>query len=366
MLPFFKMYRDILPLARERTRKYYGHNGVFFPETMVFWGTYLNLGYGWKRKGKPDGMVGSGYIRRYWQGGLELTAMMLDYYDHTQDADFLKNTLLPIASEVMVFYDEHYKRDATGKIRIYPAQMLESIWDAENPMPEVAGLHYSLPQLLALPQDAVESSVRERWQRMLRELPALPMGKSGDKDILLGAGRLVQTKRHNNENARLYAVWPYKLYGVGLKDLQLARNTWLTRDIKSLKANCWYNDIVWAARLGLENEARMRLAERFTLSGEFRFPAMYIRGDWPPDHDNGGVCQNTVQLMLMQYYGKRIILLPAWPKEWNADFKLHAPLRTTVEGRVDNGKLVDLKVTPKNRRKDVEIDESWLPEAGQQ
>jgi hypothetical protein len=37
-----------------------------------------------------------------------------------------------------------------------------------------------------------------------------------------------------------------------------------------------------------------------------------------------------------------------------------------VEGRIDNGKLVDLKVTPKNRRKDVEIDESWLPEAGQQ
>jgi hypothetical protein len=365
MLPFFKMYRDALPLARERTRKYYGHNGVFFPETMVFWGTYLNLSYGWKRKGKPDGMVGCGYIRRYWQGGLELTAMMLDYYHHTQDAEFLKKTLLPIASEVMMFYDEHYKRDAAGKIRIYPAQMLESIWDTVNPMPEVAGLRYSLPQLLALPKDAVEKPTRERWRRMLGELPALPRGKSGDKDILLGAERLVQTKRHNNENARLYAVWPYKLYGVGLKDLQLARDTWRTRDIQKFKANCWYNDNVWAARLGLENEARIRLAERFTLSGEFKFPAMYIRGDWPPDHDNGGVCQNTVQLMLMQYYGKRILLLPAWPKEWNVDFKLHAPLRTTVEGRVENGKLVELKVTPKSRLEDVEMDESWKPGTGQ-
>jgi hypothetical protein len=31
--------------------------------------------------------------------------------------------------------------------------------------------------------------------------------------------------------------------------------------------------------------------------------------------------------MLMQTVGRKILLLPAWPKNWNADFKLHAPLR---------------------------------------
>ena len=74
-----------------------------------------------------------------------------------------------------------------------------------------------------------------------------------------------------------------------------------------------------------------------------------------PDLDNGGVCQNTIQSMLMQCSGKKIILLPAWPKEWNASFKLHAPENTTVEGRVMNGRISDLIVTPESRRKDVVV-----------
>ena len=61
----------------------------------------------------------------------------------------------------------------------------------------------------------------------------------------------------------------------------------------------------------------------------------------------------ALQRMLMQCEGKAIRLLPAWPKEWNADFKLHAPHNTTVEGRVENGKVIDLKVTPESRRNDI-------------
>jgi hypothetical protein len=47
---------------------------------------------------------------------------------------------------------------------------------------------------------------------------------------------------------------------------------------------------------------------------------------------------------------------PAWPKNWDAEFKLHAPYETTVEGRIARGKLVDLKVTPEVRKADVTIE----------
>jgi len=63
----------------------------------------------------------------------------------------------------------------------------------------------------------------------------------------------------------------------------------------------------------------------------------------------------TLQMMLMQTDGKRIDLLPAWPKEWTADFKLHAPYQTTVEGHVEDGKITHLHVTPNSRAKDVVI-----------
>jgi len=60
-----------------------------------------------------------------------------------------------------------------------------------------------------------------------------------------------------------------------------------------------------------------------------------------------------LQEMLMQTDGRKIYLLPAWPKDWNATFKLHAPYQTTIEGRIKNGVIEDLKVTPAERLSDV-------------
>lgn len=49
------------------------------------------------------------------------------------------------------------------------------------------------------------------------------------------------------------------------------------------------------------------------------------------------------------------MLLPAWPETWDADFRLHTPLRTVIEGKVRSGKLVELRVTPASRQQDVEV-----------
>ena len=39
------------------TRKYYGHDGAFYPETMLFWGNYTDSDYGVERKGMEDGLA---------------------------------------------------------------------------------------------------------------------------------------------------------------------------------------------------------------------------------------------------------------------------------------------------------------------
>ena len=59
--------------------------------------------------------------------------------------------------------------------------------------------------------------------------------------------------------------------------------------------------------------------------------------------------------MLMQTEGRKILLLPAWPKDWNCTFKLHAPFKTTVSGSVSEGKVTSLAVDPPERAKDVLI-----------
>jgi alpha-L-fucosidase 2 len=49
------------------------------------------------------------------------------------------------------------------------------------------------------------------------------------------------------------------------------------------------------------------------------------------------------------------IAFGAWPCSWDADFKLAAPLNTTVEGVFKDGKLVSLTVTPPSRRSSVHV-----------
>jgi hypothetical protein len=66
-----------------------------------------------------------------------------------------------------------------------------------------------------------------------------------------------------------------------------------------------------------------------------------------------------LQQMIMQTDGKKILLLPAWPKEWEGDFKLNAPYMTTVQGTISHGKIINLIVTPKERAADI-IDMSFV------
>jgi hypothetical protein len=85
-----------------------------------------------------------------------------------------------------------------------------------------------------------------------------------------------------------------------------------------------------------------------------KFLAFWAHGnDYQPDEDNGGNGENGLQQMLLQAVGKKLLLFPAWPKDWDVDFKLNAPFQTTVQGKFEHGKLIELVVTPPERKADV-------------
>jgi hypothetical protein len=56
---------------------------------------------------------------------------------------------------------------------------------------------------------------------------------------------------------------------------------------------------------------------------------------------------------LLQTIGDKIVLFPAWPKDWDVDFKLHAPKNTIIEAVLKNGEITSVKITPEERAKDV-------------
>jgi len=120
----------------------------------------------------------------------------------------------------------------------------------------------------------------------------------------------------------------------------------------------------WAdmAALGLTKEAAMRgIAKLSDQASCCRFPAFFGPGhDWMPDHNWGGSAMVGLQEMLLAPEpgptGK-LNLFPAWPADWDVDFKLHAPGPTIVEAVLRGGKLTSLKVSPESRAKDIV---NWL------
>jgi hypothetical protein len=59
--------------------------------------------------------------------------------------------------------------------------------------------------------------------------------------------------------------------------------------------------------------------------------------------------------MLVQEAGDKILLLPAWPADWDVDFKLHLARNTVIKGQVRAGKLVSWDIKPVAREVDVVI-----------
>jgi alpha-L-fucosidase 2 len=346
MLPLFRMYQGELERNAPLIEKYYGHQGSYLAETAAFYAPVQDL------RLKPSGK----HTDYYFTPILELSMMMLDYFEYTGDTEFAKKTLVPMASKGLLFFDKHFDRNSDGKMELTGDNSIETFWQVYDPAPDIAGLQVVVQRMIALPDGIVTPEQRAQWQELETALPALPTGQRDGRQVLLPYTGPQTAPRMNGENPELYAVYPFRLFGVGRPNLQIAKDSFEGRKIRS--EGCWSQDPVEAAMVGDSEEARKNVSfDLQNTDSRMKFPGFWQRGhDYDPDEDNGGNGELGLQSMLVQNNGRQILLLPAWPKEWDAQFKLAAPFRTTVEGEVRHGKIVRLTVTPAARRKDVLVD----------
>lgn len=347
MIPFFNCYTNMLGLQMDVVKKYYGHGGAFFPETFNFYGLFIPDNWGRNHTNATE--AGNGYVKYHYQGGLETLAMMLDYYDHTRDDAFATNYVVPMATQVIRFFDQHWPR-INGKIKFYPANALEMYWNCTDPTDYIAGLRNDLPRLLALSPKLATPALRNEWSNCYHALPALPMNPEGT--YVLPAA--IHGSPHNSENPECYCIFPYRIYGIGKTNLDIGRVTFLNRAIKNNK-NCWSQDVIEEALIGLTANAQTDVIGNFSQQSKAcRFPAFWSsHHDYLPDLDNGGAAMTALQFMLLQSAGDQIEVLPSWPKNWNVDFKLCAPNNTSVRLKLESGAVTQLDVSPPARRKDV-------------
>ena len=365
MAPLFEVYRKGLANARARVRLSWGHDGCCFVEAA---GPLMLPGpaiYGFHEGGRrgrgkslETGEQANGATGYIYQGQLEFAWMMLQYYRFS-GLDI--EPYLPMIKQSVIFYDEHYRYrrqrrmgeplTSDGKLEIHPSNALEGFRGCTNPAEAVAGLMRVVEELCALPDTLSSPEECEQWRSIAARLPELPVGKQDGKPYMKPAA----DRGHGHYlSPELYPLFPYDVFGLGKPDLGIMKNTWELIPSRQRDGYVsWEQMVIHAARLGDAKHAQRLILKKLG-DGNRRFPAFFPTGhDWQPDHNWGGSGMIGMQEMVMQTHGGKIRLMPAWPEDWDADFKLRAPGQTVVEGRVRSGNMTYLKVTPKERRNDV-------------
>lgn len=378
----FKLYLDALPGATAKVREHFGHAGAMFTEYASSTGLDPGYGWGWKppsfrargpelpfgdpsvngvvHYGKPveRGIMANNATSYHWESQVEHAAMMLERY---RFGGKMTRKHLDFILAALIFFDEHYQLrqklrtgkplDEQGKLVFFPSTSCESYRGATNPTDLVAGIRSCLKALLALPAGMLSAEERQSLSNYLARMPQISFGVHKGKRVVLPAKSHVLYQ--NVECPQFYPLFPFNEYRLGDPEMEAFREAWKQGTFPKNMIQSWHQDGIFYARMGMTKEAadynisKLKDAQR-------RFPTFWGPGhDWVPDHNWGGSGMIGLQEMLLQTIGDELVLLPAWPIDWDVHFKLHAPRNTTVEASLQGGKLIRLRVSPEHRRKDL-------------
>lgn len=355
-------YVRILKNAELRSQVYWNHEGAAFTEQIENFGLPEHDEYGLKRPADFDpGMEYNAWLEYTWDTVLEFCQMALEAESY---GGMDISAYIPWIKSSLDFFDQHYRYiakklgnkqiDQNGKLIIYPGSGGETFKMAYNPSSTVAGLKVVTQSLLSYLQlHHADSTEIKKYQAYLKQWPDISYREVDGHQVIAPAQ--VWARVNNVEPTMLYPVYPWRLFGVGKDSLDIAINTWkydpYVKKFKGIVS--WEQANIWAADLGLTEDAAYWNTEKMK-NGPYRFPAFWGPGhDWTPDHNWGGSGMIGMQEMLLQESGDKIYIFPAWPQDWNVHFKLHGSKQTTVEATLNQGKIVELKVYPKSREKDI-------------
>lgn len=383
-------YKERTSVSEAWAKHFWSIKGHFYPEDMGVFGLpdYPNT---------KDGFSVPDCLTYHFTSGMEFALMMLEAHRYfSVDIKPYLNSIIGILQAFDEFYrKENIKRtgqplDQNNKYVLYPGNGVELYTQTRNESATIAGLMALSDGLLALEASDIDEHLILFIKDFRMRLPQIPRRVIREHETIAPAESWEKERADTNmEFPHLYPLFPFGIYSIGRPDFQLALDTWKYGYFKEeyqRRAFCWYQGGIFTARLGMANDAREYAIAKFLypLKQEYngegkgfetdltprrsRYPAFWDTGSFCelPDMDHGGSAMIGLQEMLLQSelpgvdgygnkYGKQIYLLPAWPKDWDVDFKLYAPYNTIVECSYKNGKIKKLKVTPKERLKDVKL-----------
>jgi hypothetical protein len=282
----------------------------------------------------------------------------IQYYEYTQDKEFLRTQLYPAMRELDEFWRDFAVRDDAGQHWMFKHSSAHEGGDDENPNLDMGFAHRIESELIATSQVLnTDAKMRPVWKKFSDEMSPYPQGEVDGKNVFYMASAL----KPGVKTPHLFApgdqpinleglVFPGENLAIGgdAKQLQTALNSmelmdsWgVTKGGNSNNGFCKIFPV--AARIGWPAE---------DLIAKFKAAILF---HWRPsnltDFQGGGGIETAGSIealdsMLLQHEGGVLRIFPDWPAARDASFtRLRAKGAFLVSSEQRNGNVPFVDIT---------------------
>jgi hypothetical protein len=309
------------------------------------------------------------WISHVCSSGGELAVQAWWRYRYTGDTDWLRTHAYPLLRGTVEFYRNLARKDEEGRYHLYGTNVHEDFWGTNDGIMDLAAIRGTAPLAIRAAEIlGVDAELRDRWQELLDHLAPYPLGSDPEAKALTGgvladdvwaAGhRGAVDGQHNPEDVWLNPVFPFEDWTLETRRPDVDRIVQKTLDLAPRHAsvlnggtlNTAIRTPIAASRAGRGQDLPAILASYYAAFAPLPNGLSLFEGPNAQSVEHLGLLTTTLQEGLLQSVSARpgepetLHVFPAWPKEWEASFRLLARGGFLVTAAARNGEVEFVEV----------------------
>ena len=404
--PFFDMYVRQLPAARAAARQRWDAQGAYFLEAGPFDGpvvlpenvateyrdvylgrkTVKDLSPAARALGQyecvltqfADGHAFRGeagrysYVSHIASSGSEVAAQAWWRYRYTGDRAWLRSHAYPLLRDTVEFYRSLARSGDDGRYHLEGLNQHEGYWGVNDGLTDLAAIRGTVPLAMRAADILGEDrDLRERWQEFLADLAPYPMG--ADPQAVPGGsvapdvwaiGHRGPSGHWQTDPAEgvLWPVFPFEDWTMETRhpdtdriaqkagELNAFRQTMLAGNEPYGWANSAIRTPIHGSRQGCGSELPAILANYYGAYKPLPNGFSLFEGAKDPSIEHLGIGAMALNEALLQSVSPRpgepeiISVFPAWPRAWDAEFRLLARGGFLVTAAIRGGEIQAVEI----------------------
>jgi hypothetical protein len=310
------------------------------------------------------------WITHIVSSGSELAVHAWWRYRYTGDKEWLRTHAYPLLRDAAEFYRSLVKKGEDGRYHLSGTNAHEDFWGVGDSIMDMAAIRGVVPPAIHAAEIlGVDADLRPQWKELLDNLAPYPMGSDARSKAITGgaladdvwsAGYLGGVSgRYNPEDVWLNPVFPFENWTLETRSPPVDRIVQKLLDLAPRHQSVLnqggalstaIRSPIAAARAGRGQEMPGILASYYASFCALPNGLSLFEGENAQSIEHLGLLTTVLQESLLQSVSARpggpevISVFPAWPKHWQASFRLLARGGCLVTSARGDGKVAFVEI----------------------